>query len=279
MVELWRSSRDHHDSGLRIGSTWHQSRLNVPTFSGFGQFSLNILSLGKQADAPRFQQRICLRQQFGKRRQRARGHNIDRCPVRALTKSSIRSAWTTAGAPVTCAASRRNAAFLVLLSTRWTWRPAYRPARRRSPGRESRRRSRDRPRFSRSGASSEKLQRIGDVAGPKDRLCRRRDQIDPLLPVQQQRDKPVEAGSLFHVKQASAPDARPRVGACEVRRRHLRASGLAAGLAMLPAHMRNQQRQRRRRDAVDAAGMADGARPMCICSLWRTSLERPGSVA
>ena len=36
----------------------------------------------------------------------------------------------------------------------------------------------------------------------------------------------------------------------------------AAGLPAFPTQMRDQQCQRRRCDAVDAAGMADGARPM-----------------
>src|SRR5208282_174385 len=36
------------DSGLRISPTRHQTCLNLPTFSSFGQFTRNILSLGKE---------------------------------------------------------------------------------------------------------------------------------------------------------------------------------------------------------------------------------------
>ena len=60
-----------------------------------------------------------LAEQFRERRQSARGDDIDVFGA-CLTKSAIRSAWTMAGAPVTRTASRRKAAFLPMLSTRWT---------------------------------------------------------------------------------------------------------------------------------------------------------------
>src|ERR1700719_5049573 len=41
-------------------------------------------------------------------------------------------------------------------------------------------------------------------------------------------------------------------------------SGDSATLPALPAQMRDQERQRCRRDAVDAASVADGARPVHV---------------
>src|SRR6202140_4666964 len=48
----------------------------------------------------------------------------------------------------------------------------------------------------------------------------------------------------------------------KARLRSAASSGDSATLPALPAQMRDQERQRCRRDAVDAAGVANGARPM-----------------
>jgi hypothetical protein len=60
-LNLWLDSIEDNDFGPGVGSTLRQDRLDVPTFSGFGQFSIHILSLGKQSYRPAFQQRICRR--------------------------------------------------------------------------------------------------------------------------------------------------------------------------------------------------------------------------
>ena len=48
-----------------------------------------------------------------------------------------------------------------------------------------------------AGDNVQKLQRVGDVPGPDFRDRRRRDQIYPRLPFQEQRDEPVQAFSCF----------------------------------------------------------------------------------
>ena len=44
------------------------------------------------------------------------------------------------------------------------------------------------------------LQRIGDVAIPKQRLISRRHQVDRSVPAEQQRGEALEGSSVFHVK-------------------------------------------------------------------------------
>src|SRR5262245_57771269 len=43
----------------------------------------------------------------------------------------------------------------------------------------------------------QELERVGDMARPKRRNCRRRDEIYSTLPSQKQRDKPVKARDRF----------------------------------------------------------------------------------
>ena len=107
-----------------------------------------------------------------------------------------------------------------------------------------------------SGAEREELQRIGDMAGPDLRQRRGRDEVGGLLPGGQQRRRSDRAALPFHVKRDSAPaPARGRrcapAHACAARRAD----------AAFPAHMRGEQRERRRRHAVEPPGLADGARP------------------
>ena len=52
--------------------------LDIPTFRGFGQFSLYILTLGKQAERAGSQQRIGVTEQLLQRREGSRGHDINR---------------------------------------------------------------------------------------------------------------------------------------------------------------------------------------------------------
>src|SRR5579863_103610 len=65
------------DSRLRIGPTHGQTCLNLPIFSGFGQFTVHILPFGKEAICALFQQGIGLRQELRHRRQGPRGDDVD----------------------------------------------------------------------------------------------------------------------------------------------------------------------------------------------------------
>ena len=60
-----RKPADDNDAAAGIGPAGHQFGLNLPIFRCFGQFSLNILSLGKQAQDTCFQQRRGLGEQWG----------------------------------------------------------------------------------------------------------------------------------------------------------------------------------------------------------------------
>ena len=77
-MSFWPNSRYTNDLGSGIGQARRQRRLDAPTFSGFGQFGINILTLRKQTERPGFQQRIRPGQQRGKWRQRPRRHNVHR---------------------------------------------------------------------------------------------------------------------------------------------------------------------------------------------------------
>ena len=143
-------------------------------------------------------------------------------------------------------------------------RRAYPPARRQSPSRESQRRSRDRPRPARSGASARscsesamwRVQSIGSVEGAI-RLIRRCQSSSRATKRSRRaavsRETGVSAETRGRGPAARSGDATGRLG---------RRSCRSAGLRLLPAQMRHQQRQRRRRDAVDPAGLADRARPL-----------------
>src|SRR5581483_8453643 len=70
---------DDHNAGLRIGPTRQQADLHVPIFSSLGQFGVNILTFGKQAQASTSQQWISTAEKLDERRQRPRGDDVDRC--------------------------------------------------------------------------------------------------------------------------------------------------------------------------------------------------------
>ena len=186
-----------HNSGLGIGSNSAPNHLNVPTFSGFGQFSVNILSLGKQAHRSRFSTADMPRRAVC-RAAPARAPSPRRCAAGACpTKSAMRSACTSDRRAANARRLAQERAFFPMLSTRWTCRP----------GCVRQRAGDDQPGKSSAGAEIDpdscfwrqiqKLQRIGDVPGPNHRLGRGRDQIDALLPLQQERNKAVEARFCF----------------------------------------------------------------------------------
>ena len=100
-------------------------------------------------------------------------------------------------------------------------------------------------------------------AGSRFRERGRRDEIRGLLPGGQRDRRSDRDAQLFHVKQGINRSARSRSAAGALMR--VPRAGLAA-------HMRGQQRERRRRHAVDPAGLADGARPRGAASAaprWR----------
>ncbi len=231
--ELRLQAPDDHDLSLRIGPTRHQTCLNLPIFSGLGQFSAHILSLGKQADRPAFQQRICLGQQFGQWRQ-APAPSRHRSGLRALFDEILDPLCMDHGRRAGDA--RRFAQECRLLCRCFRpdgrARPACPRARRRSPSREIRRRSRDRPKFSRPerGQEAAASWRCGGSTVSV-RSKARSDWSAAAIPAEARRSG--RAGPLFHVKQASAPSARARSAArsgratCGLTRLALRC-GLAA---------------------------------------------------
>ena len=110
--------------GRRVGHARDQLGIDRPIFSGFGQFSLDILSLRKQADAPRLSTADRHSASSSASGASARAVTTSTRPVVSRQKSSIRPRVDNRpAAPVLAAASRRNAAFLWLLSTRWTCAP------------------------------------------------------------------------------------------------------------------------------------------------------------
>ena len=98
----------NQDSCFRVGSTSDQAMLDFPIFSGFGQFSLYILSLGKQAQARLFSTADTLAEQL-QRRQRPRRDNVDgfarRCPQ--SLRSAARGQWRERQSPARPRAGRR----------------------------------------------------------------------------------------------------------------------------------------------------------------------------
>ena len=175
------------DASIRAGLARDKLGLDIPIFRGLGQFTLYILSLGKQT--------LCTRFQTADARARA-DRLAEPAPARVTTSRLGREVLHEILNPHSVdhgrelqgalTASRRNAAFLPMLSTRWTAAPA-RPASAQamtSPGK--------------AGAGAEidpasglrrqrqELQRIGDVAGPDVRDGRARDQVDVRLPHQQE---------------------------------------------------------------------------------------------
>ena len=174
-----------------------QLGIDFPIFRCLGQFSLYILSLRKQTLCTRFQQRlrerraVRLAEPAPARRQRRAA------PLKFFTKSSIRTAWTIAGSSnVIDGFAQEGGFFAGAFDQVDRRRLAGLRARRRSRGRESRRRSRDRPSIG-VGRERQELERIGDVARPDRRDRRRRDQIDPLRPRQQEFDEAIEPRRCF----------------------------------------------------------------------------------
>ena len=151
-------------------------------------------------------------------------------------------------------------------------RRAFRPARRRrpSPGKPAARTQVDPgPGV---GRERQDLQRIGDVPGPKIRDRRRRDQVCRLSAISAGVRRSGRVGPMFHVKQGSARGAVPigrveRISAFAIGRSWPRVRRLRCATSSI---------RRRRRHAVDPAGLPDRSRPD-RWSFCRTSLDRPGS--
>src|SRR5580700_8231552 len=69
---------DRHDAAARIGQAGHERGLDVPIFSGLGQFSLYILSLGEQGLCTSFQQGLAQGEEVGEGSNRAGSDHVDR---------------------------------------------------------------------------------------------------------------------------------------------------------------------------------------------------------
>ena len=68
---------DAQDPTARIGLTRQGVVIESPVFQRFRQFSLTLITLGKEPCDTSFQQRRCPCEQFRQRRQRSRCHDID----------------------------------------------------------------------------------------------------------------------------------------------------------------------------------------------------------
>ena len=166
---------------------------------------------GNRPTRPAFQQRICVAEQLVERRQRARRHDVERS-LKSSTKSSIRRAWTMAGSAGAATASRRNAAFLLMLSTRWTA----------APGRSAERAGDDQAGKAGAGAEIDPascVRRRAAGAGANRRhggsrssgSWTARSGCMRLLPLEQRARRTGRAAPMFHVKQVpTSASARAR---------------------------------------------------------------------
>ena len=192
-------------------------------------------------------------------------HSMDHRPGRRM--------WRTA--------SRRNAAFLPLLSTRWTAAPARSASAQAitSPGKPA-----PEPRSTQrlaSGASGQELERVGDVPGPDLRDRRGRDQIGLRLPSQQQARRTRSSRAAVSRETGTSSSARARSAA-----RSAGAIFCCGVCAMAHAAGRPLPRRTCATSSVSAAGVMPSIRPAwpmvrgrSACSFCRTSFERPGSAA
>ena len=176
--------------------TRHQVSLDGPTFRGFGQFSIHILSLKEQPLSSRFQQRICLFEEFAERRQRARCHYVNaarRVSDKVCNPLRMHLYWR----PNTARGFAEEARFLLDAFDEIHLRPrSLSKSTRNDQTRKSSAGAEIDP-YSRFWRQCNELQGIGDVAGPQYRFGRGCDQIDPLLPFQEKPHKTVEAGFCF----------------------------------------------------------------------------------
>ena len=137
---------DDHDAAFRAGLAGPARGLDIPIFSGFGQFSLYILSLGEQTDGAPLDQRKAPDRSSTFNGASARAVTTSALFTGVFAKFSIRTGCTCAGTPVIGRLRAGTRLFCRCFQPDGPARPLARPARRRSGSPESRRRSRDRPR-------------------------------------------------------------------------------------------------------------------------------------
>ena len=199
--ETLQAAHDDDRAG-RTGLAGHKRGLKCPIFSGFGQFSLYILSLGEQPERTPVDQRKRLIAQGFQRGQRPRGHHMRRFLHSFPQISRPVPGGPAPARPVTRTASRRKFAFLPLLSTRCTMAPGLSASAQAigMPGKARARAEVDpdpRLRRQRKSCSESAMWRV--QSSRKRRGC---DEVELLLPEQQQFDEHVQAALPFHVKQA-----------------------------------------------------------------------------
>jgi len=186
---------------------------------------------------------------------RARAVTTSTRPGACLTKSEIRSACTSTGAPTVRAASLRKRAFFWMLSTRCIF----------APGRSARTHAMTRPgnpppeprstHIRASGANGMscresamwRVHNIGSVEGAIRliRCCHSR-----RSPTKRSRRATVSRETGVSVRARARSPARSGRATCGL------VAGRADGLAVLPPHMGSKERQCGRRHAIDTAGMA-----------------------
>ena len=161
-----------------------------------GQFGIYILTLGKQTERPVFNNGYVPASRCGKGRQRPRRHNVHRHREvfdKIFKPDRVDLCGSACGVDCFAQESRLlGAAFDQV-------HPGSRHIRERAGDHHARK---PRPRAEinpdlRPRCQCQKLKRIGDVAGPQFWLGGGRDQVHPLLPLQQHGDKAVEPVQCF----------------------------------------------------------------------------------
>ena len=263
-----------HDNNLApgVGPALDQTGPNTPTFSGLGQFRPYILTLRKQAERAFLQQRISHCEQRRQWSKRPRGDDIERFSGVFHKLLDTHRVHRRGGADWLALLRGEMQLFCRCFRRGAREHRGYLQARRRWPGPEIHRRLRSQPIFglpAQAGGAATNWPHGGSKLWLRS-SARSNSSAAASRGAWQQSGR---GGRLFHVKQGSVP-ARvrgrakgllwmfgPGCGARLAVRPGPRGScRAAAGFSALPAQMSHQQRQRRRGNAIDAAGMADGAR-------------------
>ena len=226
-----------------IGPARHELILHVPIFRGLGQFRLDISSLGEQARRPLFQQR--LRPQPSRPVSGASARAVTTsgvCAAELATTSSIRWCVHKGRQPQRRARLPQEGAFLPIALDEMDHRPrrvsasAQAITRPGKPPPEPRSTQRVRLRRER-----QKLQRVGDMAGP-DSAASRRDEIDSAPASAAAARRSGRAAPLFHVKQGQRQGASAVVGSDAARvagpRAHSADARCRGAVALAPRHAR-----------------------------------------
>ena len=179
---------DNHDCALCTGHAGHGRGLKSPIFSGFGQFSRYILSLGEQADRTLGDQRKRLIAQDFQWGDRAGRDYVDGFCT-AFPKF-LRPFLVDSGRQAEFAHHLAQKVGLFAHAFNQVHHDAGRIGQGAGNGdsRETRPRSEVDPDLG-VRRQRQKLQRVGDVASPDNRKSRRRNEVELVLPMKKQIDE------------------------------------------------------------------------------------------